>query len=131
MIRQQLDALALSECPVWAFDDEHERYCSVDSYEPLPDDRGTLFLAATFATPECVRLSGYVCGLASIYSIRIFLGDDNFGFNRSLPGRARSELERLRATLGRTSTRVFPLTYETQFHFLGEPLICGTFSPFE
>jgi hypothetical protein len=94
---------------------EHYDYCGRAPLYPVLDLAAALDVACPsiglrIQLPDGTSLPGYRVGDASF---GVYLGDDEFCLNPSLPGRARSELERLAAALGLDSAAVARLTYES------------------
>jgi hypothetical protein len=77
--------------------------------DPLPERPG-LVLAARFTTGTGNEIDGYVVD-ARVFGL--FLDGRELCFNRTLPGRAEGEAERLAACLGVTAEALFPLRYRT------------------
>lgn len=115
----------LAQCPVWSRGDDEQLY-PVDDYEPLPHDRGELYLKAELTTPGGVKLAGCIL-LPSLHFVTLFVGDDAFYFNR-LIAPAASDLERLNRLVPALGGSIFPLRYVTPFHYDGEPPISGEFA---
>jgi hypothetical protein len=117
-------AASLAQCPVWSRRDD-EQLEPVYDHEPLPDDRGELYVKADLTTPRGVKLPGCIL-LPSCHFVLVFVGDERFFFNNQIEPLA-SDLERLHRLVPALGERVFPLRYATPFHFGGEPPISGEF----
>jgi hypothetical protein len=115
--------------PVWTWSSEDESLLSPMAVtEPLPDDVGSLFIAARLYLANGMELPGYIIvDLGAVFAIGIFAGERELIFNRNVASMADQELRELFTILGKEPFPVFPLTYQTQFHFAGEPNLAGTF----
>lgn len=119
-----ITAALLAQCPVWSQGDD-ERLEPVYEYEPLPDDRGEMYLKTDFATPGGVKLAGSIL-LPSRHFVVLFVGQEAFYFNTLIAPSA-SDLERLNRLVPALGGSIFPLRYVTPFHYDGEPPISGEF----
>lgn len=81
--------------------------------DPLPSFR-FLYLRAEFTAADGSRFAGYVIG-EHPYCVAVFHGNEDFGFNATLPDLADEELARLRRVSRLPLTPFFPLRYSTTF----------------
>lgn len=126
MIVKNLQKIHFEEYPVWAWTDSEDAHEPVLQIDPLPDDRGTLFVRATFTAPNGHRFDGYIVG-ATAYSVSLFVENSKVKFNCNLPPFVQKEIDRLFDLLNEKPFDLFPLKYETDFHFQGEPNLAGDF----
>jgi hypothetical protein len=115
---------SLAQTPVWWRGDDEELR-PVDDYEPLPEDRGDLYLKTELVTPGGVKLPGCVLSMSRHFVV-LFVGDEAFYFNANMAP-LQSDLERLNRLVPALGGRIFPLRFATPFHFPGEPPIAGEF----
>ncbi len=59
------------------------------------------------------------------YAFALFVGDLSFHFNLNLPSIINEQMRALSFSLGRADIDLFPLRYETDLHFDGEPNLSG------
>jgi len=105
--------------PVKALDDELARYeyCGprplypVLQLDPLPS-KDHLIVAAAFETACGIALSGYVL---DPHAFGLFVGDQEFCFNRNLVGVSARAAAKLGAALADEPGRLFPLRYASRF----------------
>ncbi|MCP4600752.1 MAG: hypothetical protein GY847_09505 [Proteobacteria bacterium] len=116
------------QCPVWTWDEAQEFQVPVMTEGSLPSDKGTLFIKARLRSSSDHEFSGYIGGLVSIYCIGIFIGSEEFCFNRNLPEMAKVELAGIFDALGVEPFPVFPLVYTTDFHFENRQNVEGIFN---
>jgi hypothetical protein len=124
---KRLNKYSFEQHPVWRWDDENTSHIPVDQSDPLPDDVGDLFIKASFYAPDGLMLEGYIVGLVSFHAIGIFVDDKSLLFNSNFPQMAHQELGELYSFLRMKPFPVFPLRYETNFHFAGGDNISGFF----
>ncbi len=132
-----LTRVDLEAHPVWAdFNDERDRarilswgvtterldaeierydYCGRAPLYPVLDLASTAEVASPsvglrVSVPDGSILAGYRLGENSF---GVYVGDEEYCLNLSLPSRARAELERLAATLGRETAALASLRYES------------------
>ena len=117
----------LESCPVWKVDDSGDFFLPVFVYDPLPTDGSVLILKARFTPPNGTQLNGTITDPPVPLVVTLDIGDQSVGFNKALPQFAAKELKRLFELLGAEQFPLFPLRYETDFHFPGEPNIAGVF----
>lgn len=125
---ESFNEACLKDSPVWAWDDSGDYVFPVGQRSPLPTDLGELMIEADFVAPSGMHLRGVVNNPPGEYSISLFVGNQVIHLNSNLPSVARAELGRLFDLLGVQPFDLFPLRYETQFHFPGKPNIAGVFS---
>ena len=117
----------LESCPVWKVDDSGDFLLPVFEYDPLPTDGSVLVLKARFTTPTGVQLDGTITNPPVPHVVTLDVGDQWVGFNKALPDFAAGELNTLFHLLGTAPFSLFPLRFETDFHFPGKPNITGVF----
>ena len=127
MRASNLDARAMEQCPVWTWDESRDHFIPVTADRVLPTDTDVLFVRARFTAASGMRLEGFIVNPPVPYSVEVFVGSESVAFNRNLPEFCRGALQRLFELLGTPSFIVFPLRYETDFHFPGESNVAGIF----
>lgn len=114
--------------PVWAWTEDEQGYISVEETEPLPVDRGPLFVKAKLYPARGPELAGYVLGLGSVYAVGVLVGDGEYVFNKRLGGLVAEVAGRLFAALKAGPLDLFPLRFETQFSFSNGEKLNGVFN---
>jgi hypothetical protein len=104
---------------------DYNQIVPVADHDPLPRDRGALFLKVEFVAPTGVRLPGCLSAPTRHFAA-VFVGPSGFYFNQAVPP-LQSELDDIFRLIPDLSGKIFPLRYETTFHFAGEPPIAGSF----
>lgn len=94
--------------------------------DPLPA-KPHLLLAVTFEGADGTRLPGYVF---APHAFGIFVGDEEFCFNRNLAGFSARAAGRLGAALGLDSDRLFPLRYTSELRAADGSEIADEIAPF-
>jgi hypothetical protein len=112
----RINATMFDECPVWAgeYDDG---FVPVFNHDPLPEDVGNLYLKVEFVTPGGVRLAGCVSTPARHFAA-VFVGRAAFYFNAAVSPLER-EVQDLKRRVPELKDDIFPLIYETSYHFAG------------
>jgi hypothetical protein len=130
----QLTLERFQEYPVWTWTDdfyEEDLVCPVVDTEPLPNDRGTLFIKADFWTPTGQHFDGCVNMHVEVYCVELFVGSRQFGFNVRLQDLAEEDLQELRQVIMDEHVQIFPLRYRTNFQFANGERVEGIFDPFK
>ena len=83
-------------------------------------------MKASFETPDGTRFDGYLIGRESFYAFGLFVGGEEYVLNLNLPELVEKNLKVICAHLGKNRMDIFPLKYETNYHFNGKPDIVGT-----
>lgn len=122
-----LTKACLRQHPVWTWDESRDFYVPIATTEPLPTDTDTLFVSARFTTPSGKKFEGYIVDPDGPFAVRLLVREDSVGFNLNAPEFMQQSLDRLFELMHEAPFRVFPLVYETDFHYLGEPNIAGVF----
>jgi len=120
-----LSAAHFVEYPVWKWDEAQEFHCPVSSFEPLPEDEGTLFIRSRFEAPDGLSFDGYLVGTRTFFAFGIFIEDQEYLINLNLPDMAGNTITEMSEVLGLNDLELFPLGYETTVHFQGEPNLKG------
>jgi len=115
------------EHAVWCWNEDETYHLPVTDHEPLPEDLGTLFVRAKFKLPGGCQLDGYIFGLHSILGLGIFIGDREVVFNANLPDFAVDDERLVCGLLDIETGNLFPIRYETKFHYKDEMNLCGEF----
>ena len=127
MTVSELSKQCFAQYPVWAWCDDETSHCAVEAPEPLPDDRGALFVRAAIHTAAGAPLDGYVIVDDAVFGIGLFIDDRELVLNKRLVQIAGEEIDDLCAHLNAGFEQIFPLKYQTEFHYEGEEVIAGAF----
>jgi len=111
--------------PVWKWNATVDGYCPVEDFDPLPTDEPTLFMKATLTASTGEVFDGYLVGLDRFYAFGLFVGGEEYVINLRLPETIEAAAAAISRKLGKP-VRFFPLRYETDLHFAGQPRITGT-----
>lgn len=111
MSRKSLTRACFDDHPVWEWDERMEGHVPVESFDPLPSDRGTLFIRARFVAASGDRFTGYVVGGDSPYAVGLFVGAEEFVLNLRLPEMIEADSVRIAELIGADSLTLFPLRY--------------------
>ena len=123
----ELNAARLDECPVWTWDDSRDYIVPIGKSRVLPTDTDTLFVRATLIAANGTHLDGVIVDPPVPFALEIIVGTQSVGFNLNAPEYAQQELRRLFELLGTAPFDLFPLRYETDYHFPNEPNVAGVF----
>jgi hypothetical protein len=111
--------------PVWVGDPD-EGYEPVFAYDPLPEDVVDLILHVQLVTPTGIPLKGCVSAPARHFAA-VFVGGRAFFFNAWFRPLA-STMDELNALVPEARGQIFPLRYQTNYRFAGQPPIAGVFT---
>jgi len=128
MIRtEDFTRASLSISPVWAWDDSGDFLVPVVPENPLRSELGPFIIQARFTASDGASLEGAINDPPGNYSITLFIGDEIILLNINIRELVSKQMTRLSRLLETDAYKLFPLRYETDFHFPGEPNIAGVF----
>lgn len=110
--------------PVWKWNATADGHCPVEDFDPLPTNEATLFMKATFTMASGEVVDGYLVGLDRFYAFGLFVDSEEYVVNLRLPETAEAAAAAISGGLGKPIS-LFPLSFETDFHFAGKPRITG------
>lgn len=89
--KQDLTAGGFALYSIWVWDDEQEGYHSLIGSGAFPDQFGTCFIKAAFKAANGKDLDGYLVGVQSFYAFGLFVGNQEYLINLSVPDLAEAE----------------------------------------
>ena len=129
MIRvQDFTKASLAISPVWTWDDSGDFLVPVPPTNPLREEQGPYMVQAQFTAADGTRFEGMINDPPGTYSVELFVGDEGILLNANLQPLLKKQLARLSQLLGTDANKLFPMRYETAFHFPGKPNIAGVFA---
>lgn len=119
----------LDQHSIWKFSDVDDLAYPVMSADDFPEDDFDLRIRAEFLTKSGIKLRGYIVGVQDIFSIRVYIDDQTFSFNKNLPEYFIEDLNKLNKILGKSLTLsdFSPLKYTTDIDLKGFKNIEGEF----